>query len=147
MVGGGREISIKIGEIFLGSAIGRRMCNSFFPASYSKMLYEAIFTTEDPDSLRGGLDPDATDRERPSLPKLLQDGGGFHGHERRGDHPASFAGRSAYLRAVDAGPIEPESRSGSGAEEWAVGLGMGVGEPADAGEGVGYRAAREGGQD
>ena len=117
------------------------MCNFFFPASYSKMLYEGISTIEDPGSLWGGLGQDATDGERPALPKLLQDGGGFHGDERCGDHPASFAGRSACLRAFDAGPIESDPGAGAGAEEWAVGLGVGAGEPADAGGRIGQRAA------
>jgi hypothetical protein len=46
------------------------------------MLYEAISTIEDPDPLQRGLDPDATGRKGPALPKLLEDGGGFYGDER-----------------------------------------------------------------
>jgi hypothetical protein len=80
------------------------VCNFFLLASYSKMLYEAISTIENSDSLRGGLDPDATGREGPALSKLLQDGGGFYGDERCRDHPASFAGRSA--------PVQKNGRSG-----------------------------------
>ena len=49
------------------------------------------------------------------------------------------------MREVDAGPIEPDAYAGAGAEEWAVGLGVGVGEPADAGERIGYRAVCEDG--
>jgi hypothetical protein len=58
------------------------VCNSFFRASYSKTLYEAIFTIEDPDPLWGRLGPNATDGKGPALPKLLQDGGGFHGDDK-----------------------------------------------------------------
>jgi hypothetical protein len=47
------------------------VCNFFLLASYSKMLYEEIFTTEDPDSVHGGLGYYATNGEGPPLSKLL----------------------------------------------------------------------------